>query len=142
MIAQKGNKVKVHYTGKFKTGEVFDSSVERQEPLEFEIGAGQMIPGFDQAVEGMEVKTSKQIVVPAADAYGPYMEENKVSIERDKIPADIEPKVGMQLMVHDKDGNQIPVLVEDVSENAVMLDGNHPMAGKDLIFDIDLLEIN
>lgn len=138
--AQHGDTVKVHYTGKLDDGTVFDSSVDR-EPLEFTIGEGSIIPGFEQAVVGMSKGESKTETIPTENAYGPYVEEMVVTIDRQQMPAEIEPEVGQQLHIQQPDGQLVPVMVTDVSNSTVTLDANHPLAGEDLTFDIQLVEI-
>ncbi|KPL04127.1 MAG: peptidylprolyl isomerase [candidate division Zixibacteria bacterium SM23_73_2] len=138
--AKNGDRVKVHYTGKLDDGRVFDSSVKR-EPIEFIIGKGQVIPGFEKAVEGMNPGESKTTKVPPEKAYGPRREEMIVEVEREKIPAQLDPKVGQRLQLQQPDGRVIRVTVTDVSESSVTLDANHPLAGKELTFDIQLVEI-
>ncbi len=138
--AKHGDTVKVHYTGKLDDGTVFDSSTNR-EPLEFTIGAGNIIPGFEKAVVGMAQGESKTEVIPIEQAYGPYMEEMVVTIDRQQMPAEIEPQVGQQLHIQQPDGQLLPVMVTDVSDSTVTLDANHPLAGENLTFDIQLVEI-
>ncbi len=138
--AKHGDTVKVHYTGKLDDGTVFDSSANR-EPLEFTIGAGNIIPGFEKAVVGMAQGESKTEVIPTEQAYGPYMEEMVVTIDRQQMPAEIEPEVGQQLHIQQPDGQLLPVMVTDVSDSTVTLDANHPLAGENLTFDIQLVEI-
>jgi FKBP-type peptidyl-prolyl cis-trans isomerase 2 len=139
--AKSGDVVKVHYVGKFENGEIFDSSVARQEPIEFTVGAGQMIKGFDIAVEGMILQEKKSVKIPCAEAYGETNPENFVQIPRNEVPADIIPQVGMQLELMDPMGRRIPVMISEVTNDFIVLDANHPMAGKDLWFDIQLVEI-
>ncbi|MBE9502245.1 MAG: peptidylprolyl isomerase [Dehalococcoidia bacterium] len=138
--AEHGATVKVHYTGKLDDGTVFASSTEH-EPLEFKIGESQVIPDFEQAVIGLNPGESKAIKIPADKAYGPYEEEMVVAVDRDRLPPNFQPEVGQQLQVSQADGRTITVMVTDVSESSVMLDANHPLAGKDLNFDIQLVEI-
>lgn len=138
--AKKGDKVKVHYTGKLTDGTVFDSSLER-EPLEFEVGAGQMIAGFDNAVNGMAVGDKKVAEIPSAEAYGEKRDDMMVPVPNDKIPADIKPEVGMQLSMQQPNGQPLPVIVAEVKDDHIVLDANHPLAGKDLAFEIELVEI-
>ncbi len=138
--AKPGDTVKVHYTGKLEDGTVFDSSVDR-EPLQFTIGEGDVIPGFENAVVGMnpgEIKTEK---IPCEDAYGPRHEEMIQTIERDAIPVDIPVQEGQQLQVTQPGGQALVVTVAEVNDDAVTLDGNHMLAGKDLVFEIELVEI-
>jgi FKBP-type peptidyl-prolyl cis-trans isomerase 2 len=140
-IAKKGDKVKVHYTGKLTEGIVFDSS-EGAEPLEFELGTGQVIEGFDNGIMGMEIGEKKTVHIPVNEAYGPAEEENVIKIPRSEIPEDMELQIGMVLNMHqDGSGQVMQVAVADFDDEAVVLDGNHPLAGKDLIFDIELVEI-
>ncbi len=138
--AEDGDTVKVHYTGKLEDGTVFDTSIGG-DPLQFTIGDGQLIPGFEQAVVGMRPGESKTVKIPADDAYGPYHEELVIVIDRDQFPEDLQPEIGQQLQIRQADGQIIPVTVIDVSESSVTLDANHPLAGKDLTFDIELVEI-
>ncbi|GAB4341291.1 MAG: peptidylprolyl isomerase [Leptolyngbyaceae cyanobacterium] len=138
--AKQGDTVKVHYTGKLDDGTVFDSSQER-EPLEFTIGTGTIIPGFEQAVIGMSPGESKTEVIPPDRAYGPYLEEMVLQIERQQLPTDLDPEVGQQLQLQHPTGEVIPVIITDVSSSTVTLDANHPLAGEDLTFDIQLVAI-
>lgn len=138
--AKVGDKVRVHYTGKLNDGTVFDSSAER-DPLEFSIGAGQVIPGFEQAVVGMEPGQSKTETIDSNEAYGPYRDEMVAEISRQQIPEDLPLAVGQQLQLQHSSGQVIPVVVTAVGNDTVTLDGNHPLAGKDLIFDIELVEL-
>jgi peptidylprolyl isomerase len=138
--AQHGDTVKVHYTGKLDDGTVFDSSTDR-EPLEFTIGSGNIIPGFEKAVVGMSQGESKTEIIPTEQAYGPYVEEMVVTIDRQQMPAEIEPEVGQQLHIQQPDGQLLPVMITDVSDSTVTLDANHPLAGENLTFDIQLVEI-
>ena len=135
-----GDTVKVHYTGKLDDGTVFDTSAER-EPLEFTIGEGRLIPDFEQAVVGMEPGESKNIQIAAENAYGPYHEEMVIVIERKDIPEGLDPQVNQKLQVQQQNGQPFVVTVTEVSESSVTLDGNHELAGKDLTFDIQLVEI-
>jgi peptidylprolyl isomerase len=138
--AKEGSTVKVHYTGKLDDGTVFDTSIER-DPLEFTIGDGDVIPGFEQAVIGMTPGELKTVTIPAEEAYGPYDEELVIEVDRSKIPEDIEPEIGMQLQGTLESGAVIQYTVIAVSESTVTLDANHPLAGKDLTFDIELVDI-
>ena len=139
--AKKGNKVKVHYTGTLTDETIFDSSRERG-PIEFEVGAGQMITGFDAAVEGMKVGESKKVNIPANEAYGPKNEEAMIKVAKDQLPEGMNPEIGMQLEATQQDGRTQVLVVGEVMENEVVLDANHPLAGKDLVFDIEMMEIN
>lgn len=138
--AKQGDTVKVHYTGKLKDGSVFDSSANR-EPLEFTLGGGNMIPGFEQAVLGMESGQKKVADIPSDQAYGEKREDMIISVPRENVPGDISPEVGQQLAVQQQGGQQVPVTVTEVTEEKVVLDANHPLAGKDLVFEIELLEV-
>jgi peptidylprolyl isomerase len=138
--AKPGDSVRVHYTGKLDDGTVFDSSVDR-EPLEFTIGEGMIIPGFEQAVIGMAPGDSKVETILTENAYGPHLEEMVVIVDRQQMPSDLEPEVGQQLTIQEPTGQQVPVIITDVSDSAVTLDANHPLAGEDLIFEIQLVEI-
>lgn len=137
---QQGDVVKVHYTGKLTGGEQFDSSVGR-EPLQFTVGAGQMIKGFDDALPGMSVGEKKTVTIPAAEGYGERDERNVVRVPKENIPADMKLEVGMQLMMSNDQGQSFEVVVIELPEDSVVLDANHFLAGKDLVFDIELVEI-
>ena len=139
--AKTGDSVKVHYSGKLEDGTVFDSSRER-EPLEFKIGSGSVIPGFDNAVTGMSVGDIKTVSIPPEEAYGPYRKEMVVQFKRSDIPDDIKPQVGMALQLQAEDGNMVPVRVTAVGDDSVTLDANPPLAGKDLTFEMELIEIS
>lgn len=139
-VAKKGDQVKVHYTGKLTDGTVFDSS-EGRAPLEFEVGAGMMIKGFDAAVDGMGVGAKVTAEIPAAEAYGEAREDMIIDIPRTNLPPDMNPEVGQQLAMSQPDGQQVPVKVKEVREDVVVIDANHDLAGKDLVFDIELVEI-
>jgi FKBP-type peptidyl-prolyl cis-trans isomerase 2 len=138
--AQNGDKVRVHYHGKLRSGETFDSSQGR-EPLEFTVGSGQVIKGFDDGVKGMKPGDSKTVEIPVVDAYGDKEEERIVEFPKTQFPPELTPEVGMQLMMSDGSGQQLPVVITEVKEESVVLDANHPLAGQDLIFDIELVEI-
>ena len=138
--ASDGDTVKVHYTGTLEDGTTFDTSVGR-EPLEFTLGAGQMIPGFEKAVYGLKVGKSKTVTVPAEEAYGPYRDDLVIVVEREQLPADLDPKVGQQLQMQQTDGSTTVFIVTDVSETTITIDANHSLAGKDLTFEIELVEI-
>lgn len=138
--AKPGDTVKIHYTGKLDDGTVFDSSAER-EPLEFTLSGGQVIPGFEQAVVGMAPGESKTEKIPMEQAYGPYRQEMVIQVNREQLPPDLDPEVGLQLQIQQPNGQAIPVLVTEVTNSKVTLDANHPLAGEDLTFDIELVEI-
>jgi peptidylprolyl isomerase len=133
--AQKGDTVQVHYTGRLEDGEVFDSS-EGGEPLQFEIGAGEVIQGFDEGVVGMNVDDEKQLDIESGNAYGERIEALVQTIPREGLNLDTEPTVGMNLVMQLPDGNQIPVAVTEVTPDSITLDANHPLAGQRLIFNV------
>jgi peptidylprolyl isomerase len=138
--AKEGDTVKVHYTGKLDDGTVFDSSAER-EPLEFTIGEGMVIPGFEEAVVGMNPGESKTATIVSDEAYGDHRPDMVIEVTRSQFPANIEPVVGQQLQLRQSDGQTFVVRVIEVDEDSVILDANHPLAGEDLTFDIQLVEI-
>jgi peptidylprolyl isomerase len=138
--AKEGDLVKVHYTGKLKDESVFDSS-QNGEPLEVTLGSGQVIPGFEKAVIGMSVGDSKTFEIVAAEAYGSYRDELVVEIDKERIPEDLSVEVGQQLVLRQTEGPPIRVMVADMSDQSVTLDANHPLAGEDLTFEVQLLEI-
>jgi peptidylprolyl isomerase len=137
--AQKGDRVRVHYTGRLKDGNVFDSSKGR-EPLEFQVGGGMMIAGFDKAVNGMAVGDQKTVEIPSDEAYGARREEMVLDVPRQQVPEGVNPEVGQQLALNNG-GQQVPVVVKEVTDEKIVLDANHPLAGQDLVFDIELVEI-
>ncbi len=136
-----GDTARIHYTGKLTDGSVFDSS-EGREPLEFAVGSGQVIPGMDAGMLGMAVGDKKVLEIPAMEAYGPVNPDARQAIPRESIPADIPLEIGTQLQMQTPDGQALPVTVVEVSEDSVTLDANHFLAGKDLIFDVELVSIN
>jgi len=138
--AKQGDNVKVEYTGRLQDGTVFDTSVNR-EPLEFTIGGGQIIPDFEDAVVGMKTGEAKTITVAAARAYGHRNDDMVVAIDRNQFPADISPEVGEQLEIRQPDGRVAVVTVAEVTDKAITLDANHPLAGEDLTFDIELVDV-
>ncbi len=138
---KEGDTVKVHYTGKLEDGSVFDSSREK-EPLEFTLGKGQLIPGFEKAVTDMEVGESTQVTIPAEEAYGDPREDLIISVPKSQLPDDVEPKVGLQLQVNQPNGEPVPVRVTEVGDENLELDANHPLAGRDLTFDIEVVDVN
>ena len=137
---QDGDTVKVHYTGKLEDGTVFDTTANR-DPMQFRIGEGQVISRFEQAMIGMAPGESKTVEVPADEAYGPHHEELVLMVDRNVFPEDAQPEVGLQFEVRQTDSPPIVAMVTDVTESNATLDANHPLAGKDLIFDVQLLEI-
>ena len=138
--AQNGDTVRVHYTGRLTNGEVFDSS-DGGEPLEFQVGAGQVIPGFDAGVHGMVIGAKKTIEIEADDAYGPHVDALVNSVPRAGLNLDgAQPEVGMNLIMHVADDQQIPITITEVTDTHVTLDANHPLAGEKLIFDVERVE--
>lgn len=135
-----GDTVRIHYTGTLQDGTTFDSS-EGRDPLEFTVGAGQIIPGLDKAIPGMEVGDKKSVDVPATEAYGAVDPNARQAVPREQIPADIPLEEGTQLQVQTQQGQVLPVTVAEVTEETVILDANHPLAGKDLNFAIELVSI-
>jgi peptidylprolyl isomerase len=138
--AKKGDTVQVHYTGRLEDGTVFDSSLERQ-PIEFTLGQDQVIPGFQNAVEGMSVGEKSSASIPPEQAYGPRSQELVMSVPRTELPDGASPTVGDQLELRTGDGYKIPVRVTDTSDSAIQVDANHPLAGEDLRFDLELVGI-
>ena len=135
-----GDKVRVHYHGKLTNGETFDSS-EGREPLEFEVGAGMVIKGFDDGVTGMSVGEKKTVNIPVDNAYGPRNDEMVIEFPKERLPQDMQLEEGMPLMMSNGSGQQFQVIVVEVKDDIVVLDANHPLAGEDLVFDIELVEI-
>jgi FKBP-type peptidyl-prolyl cis-trans isomerase 2 len=138
--AKDGDAVKVHYTARFEDGTVFDSSLDRR-PLQFTIGADRIIPGFEQAVVGMHPGESKTTRIPMDEAYGQRREDKVVTVGRDRFRDDLKLEIGQTLEITSSGGRRTVVRVTDTSESEVSLDANHPLAGKDLILDIQLIEI-
>ena len=136
-----GDVVKVHYTGKLTSGEQFDSSAGR-EPLEFTVGAGQMIKGFDAALPGMVKGDKKTINIPAEEGYGERVEEAIIEFPLENVPADMKLEPGMTLTLSNQQGQPVPVVVVEVRQDVVVLDANHFLAGQELVFDIELVEIS
>lgn len=139
-LARTGDTVRIHYTGTLLDGSTFDSS-EGREPLEFEVGSGQIISGLDEAIPGMAPGEKKTVNVPCADAYGPIQPGMRQSVARENIPEEIPLEVGLQLQMQSPEGQVLPVTVVEVGETEVELDDNHPLAGLDLTFDIELVAI-
>lgn len=140
-IAKNGDNVTVHYTGKLTTGEQFDSSNGR-DPLGFTIGAGQMIKGFDAALPGMAIGDKKTVTIFASEAYGETNPEAIIQFPKTNVPADMVLEPGMPLTLTDQNGHPVKVVVVEVQEDIVIFDANHELAGKDLVFDIELVSIN
>jgi peptidylprolyl isomerase len=136
--AKDGDRVRVHYTGRLAGGEEFDSS-RGGEPLEFTVGAGEVIPGFDEAVRGLSVGESRSVEIEPEDAYGPRREGLVAEIERERAQFPSEPEVGMNLILPLADGNQLEVVVTSVTDTHITIDGNHPLAGQKLFFDVELV---
>lgn len=132
--------VLVHYTGKLENGEIFDSS-EGRDPLEVGLGQGMVIPGFENGLLEMELNEKKTIHIPAAEAYGERRDELVQEVPLNQLPPEIKPEVGMQLVSQTPDGQQIPLVVTEVGEENIIVDANAPLAGKDLIFDLELVAI-
>jgi FKBP-type peptidyl-prolyl cis-trans isomerase 2 len=136
-----GDTVRVHYTGRLDDGQVFDTSEEEGgEPLEFKVGAGEVIPGFDEAVRGMKVGDKKTFEVAPDDGYGERREEFVQAVARDGMRLDTEPKEGMTLLMQLPNGQELPVTITKVTDTQVTLDANHPLAGQKLTFDVTLIE--
>ncbi|MGC1632311.1 MAG: peptidylprolyl isomerase [Gelidibacter sp.] len=133
--------VKVHYTGKLTDGQIFDSSLER-EPLEFTVGDGQLIPGFENAIIDMKLNDKKTVEIAKEDAYGDILEELFHQVPKDQLPKDMEPEVGMGLASKGPDGVEHQFRVIEVKEDHIVVDGNHPLAGQDLVFELEVIEIN
>ncbi len=138
--AKVGDRVKVHYTGKLNDGQIFDSSLDRN-PTEFQIGGGKLIKGFESGVIDMEVGEKKTVKVSPDDGYGIRDETLVATIDRSQLPTDVNVSVGQALQIQQPNGQAIIVIITNVAEKTVTLDANHPLAGKTLIFDIELVEI-
>ena len=138
--AKSGDTVKIHYKGKFDDGSVFDSS-EGRDPLEFEIGSGNIITGVEEAVVGMQPEETKEAKIPPEKGYGEYRDDMVIEVEKTQFPEHIDPEPGQQLELQQPDGQKVTVTVTNVGEEKVTLDANHPLAGKDLNFEITLQEI-
>jgi peptidylprolyl isomerase len=139
-LAKIGDTVKVHYTGRLENGKEFDTSKDR-EPLEFTIGNGSMMPGFEKGIIGMEAGDKKTFTVLPEEAYGPRHEELIATIDKSEFPKDITPRIGLNLQIMQPDGRIMNLTVADMDEDTVTLDANHPLAGKTLIFDVELVDI-
>jgi len=138
--AKKGDTVKVHYTGKLHTGVIFDTS-EGCDPLEFEIGSGSFIPGFEEAVEGMSPGESKTVKIPPEKGYGLYRDDRVITMDKKDLHLDVEPVEGTEVEICISDGSYVPAQITHVTEDKVTLDANHPLVEQELIFDIKLIEI-
>ena len=138
--AKSGDTVQIHYTGKLDDGTVFDTSRSRH-PLQFTLGKGQVIAGFEQAIVGMNTGESKTTKIPVEMAYGPRRDDMIITINRDQLPAGLDPQIGQRLEMTQTDDQNILVTVTDASDSTLTLDANHPLAGKPLTFDIELISI-
>jgi len=138
---KQGDTVKIHYTGRLEDGTVFDSSVTRDEPIEFKVGDGRLLPEFETGVIGMTSGDTKTISISHENAYGAYRDDMVITVERDQIPDNLELETGQQLQLVREGGQPIAVSVKAIAEATVTLDANHPLAGEDLIFDLQLMEI-
>ena len=132
--------VRVHYTGKLTDGQVFDSSLER-EPIEFTMGQGQLIPGFEKGLLDMKVNEKKTIEIPSEEAYGEPRQELIQEVDKSQLPDEIKPEPGMGLVSKSPDGREMNLVVKEVKDDSIVVDGNHPLAGKDLVFDLEVIEI-
>lgn len=139
--AQPGDWVKVHYTGTLDDGTVFDSSRDG-DPIEFEVGSGEVIDGFDRAVTGLEVGESREVELPPEDAYGPRSDDLVIDVDRGDLPEDLDPEVGQTLAVEDAEGEEMAAWVAEVGEDAITVDLNHPLAGRTLNFEVELVDID
>jgi peptidylprolyl isomerase len=140
MPAQSGDTVRVHYTGTLEDGTRFDSS-EGREPLEFTLGDGEVIAGFEEAVQGMDPGDTRTVTLPADDAYGQRHDHMILELDRDQLPPEREPEVGDEVVLGTDEGHRIPALIVDVKEDTVVVDANHPLAGEDLTLEIELVDI-
>jgi FKBP-type peptidyl-prolyl cis-trans isomerase 2 len=141
MTVTSGDQVVVHYTGKLTDGQVFDSSAGK-DPLQFEMGAGQLIPGFEAAVVNLKIGDSTTVEIKAEDAYGVRNPQLMLEVGKEQVPPDMKPEVGQSLQVQTQTGEVANVTVAEVRESSIILDANHPLAGKDLVFDIELVAVN
>lgn len=138
--ATSGSQVKVHYTGRLDDGSVFDSS-EGREPLAFQLGKGQVVPGFEKAVTGMQIGEKKTVTFPSDEAYGPRVEQLVFTVPKENLPEGYQPAAGEMMRLETRDGRQMDAMVTEATEDSVKLDGNHPLAGQDLTFDIKLVAV-
>lgn len=139
-IVKANNIVKVHYTGKLTSGQIFDTT-EDKDPIEFTLGEGNLIPGFEKGLLDMKVNEKKSFTISKEDAYGDVITELIQEVNKTDLPQDMEPKVGMGLVSKSPDGQEMTLMVVEVKEESIIIDGNHPLAGRDLVFDIEILEI-
>lgn len=140
MTIENGDTVQVHYTGTLEDGTEFDSSRDRA-PLEFTVGEGQVIPGFEDMVRGLEAGDTETATLPPEDAYGERDEQRLIEVERDQLPDEIEPEIGMQLEIQQPNGRPARVSITEIGDETVTLDANHPLAGKELTFEIEVLDV-
>lgn len=138
--AKQGDTVTIHYTGRLDDGTVFDSS-KNGDPLSFTLGEGKVIPGFENAVEGMAQGDTKTTTIPSEEAYGPRRDELVLQVPREQVPDEIDPKPGERLRMQSADGNTFDVVVAEAREDSLVLDANHPLAGRDLTFDLELVDV-
>ena len=141
MKAENGSTVKVHYKGTLEDGTVFDSS-EGREPLQFTVGSGEVIPGFDVAVTGLEAGESRTTTIPADQAYGPHHPDRMIEVSREGMPPDFKPNIGDVVQLKDPQGQPLQATVKEINETVIKFDANHPLAGKDLTFEIKVMAIN
>ena len=137
---KENNTVKVNYTGKLADGQVFDSS-EGKEPIEFTLGQGQLIPGFEKGLIDMKLNEKKTITVTKEEAYGDVNKDLIQEVKKTELPQDMTPEVGMGLVSKSPDGQEMNLMVVEVKEESIVIDGNHPLAGKELVFDLEVIEI-
>jgi peptidylprolyl isomerase len=137
---KKGDTVMLHYTGRFKDGKVFDNSQERN-PIPVKVGAGEIIEGLEKAVVGMKPGEKQTVTVKPEEGYGHYSEDLIVEMPEEKIPENISPQEGMRLQLINEEGQKLPVVVKEILDDAIKLDANHPLAGKTLVFDLELVEV-
>lgn len=141
MAAKSGDTVRVHYTGSLEDGSIFDSS-EGREPLEFELGSGMVIPGFDQGIIDMNIGDKKQVIIPSDQAYGPSHDEMIIKVPRNEFPDHITPELGLELMLQGPGGQPMPAKITKAGLDEVWIDANHPLADKTLIFDLELVGVD
>lgn len=139
-LVKENDTVKVHYTGKLSNGQIFDSSLER-EPLEITLGQNMIIPGFEKGMVNMKINEKKTINIPFAEAYGDVQKELFHVVKKDQLPEEITPEVGMGLSSKNPDGSEIQFRIAEVKDDHIVVDANHPLAGQDLVFDIEVIEI-
>lgn len=141
MSIEDGDTVRVHYTGTLQDGTEFDSSHGR-DPLEFTVGEGEVIQGFEEMVLGLDEGESTEATLPPEEAYGERSEERLIEVEADQLPDDIEPEIGMQLEIETPQGGRARVRITEIGDDVVTLDGNHPLAGRELTFELEVVEID